>query len=323
MSHKSEKVRILQVDAESSGQRLDNYLMRHLKGVPKSRIYRLIRRGEVRVDGGRIKPTHRVASGEKVRIPPVRTAEQNQITIPEERINRVENWILDEDDDLIVINKPSGVAVHGGSGLTGGVIEALRLARPDARFLELVHRLDRQTSGCLMVAKNRKTLNTLHELLRGNPSDGQQSRILKYYMALVRGTWSGGKKRVTAPLDTRASRSGERLTRVDPHGREAESHFSPIRRFPLGTLVEIELHTGRTHQARVHADYLGKPIAGDSKYGERAFNRLLGKYGLKRLFLHASRLEIPCIKTGKKRVIRAPLPDELNQVLESLDPPQG
>ncbi|MDP7156368.1 MAG: RluA family pseudouridine synthase [Arenicellales bacterium] len=319
MSLKVEKVRLIDVDAESSGQRIDNYLMRHLKGVPKSRIYRLIRKGEVRVDGGRIKPSHRVTAGEKVRIPPLRTAQQNQFTIPEERISQVENWVIDEDDDLMILNKPSGIAVHGGSGLTGGVIEALRLARPRTEYLELVHRLDRQTSGCLMVAKNRKTLNTLHDQLRSHRSEHQQGGILKYYLALVRGPWSGEKKRVKVALNTRASRSGERLTVVDQSGRAAESHFSPIRCFSTSTLVEINLLTGRTHQARVHADYLGKPIAGDGKYGDREFNHWLGEQGLKRLFLHASKLVITSPKTGKQRLIEAPLPDELKKVLERLE----
>ncbi|MGM0595292.1 MAG: 23S rRNA pseudouridine(955/2504/2580) synthase RluC, partial [Pseudomonadota bacterium] len=277
-------VREVVIDEGSNGQRIDNFLLKHLKGVPKSRIYRIMRKGEVRVNKGRIKPEYRLKSGDRVRIPPIRTSDKPAPAAPGQRLQRLlMQRILYEDKALLVLNKPSGIAVHGGSGVSFGVIEALRAMRPEAHFLELAHRLDRDTSGCLVIAKKRSALRAFQALLR---EDGME----KSYLALVQGRWQGGKRGVDAPLRKNTLRSGERLVKVSPDGKPSLSIFSPETRYRDCTLMRVKLVTGRTHQVRVHAQYSGHPIAGDEKYGDVGFNRHMVGLGLNRLFLHAASL---------------------------------
>lgn len=313
----NQTVRYLEVDAESAGQRLDNYLLRILKGVPKSMIYRIIRSGEVRIDKGRAQPATRLEAGNIVRIPPVRVAARPRPDAAPE-LGWLEKAIIFEDQDMLALNKPSGLAVHGGSGVSLGLIEALRAARPEAPFLELVHRLDRDTSGVLLVAKKRSILRALHEAMRAGD-------IKKRYFALLRGVWQGGARRVECALQKGVTRAGERIVTVDATlGKMAISRFSPHRTYKSeeagegASLVGIELVTGRTHQARVHAAHIDMPIAGDDKYGDKAFNRTLRAFGLRRLFLHASRLDLKHPRSGLKMHIEAPLADDLERVLEYL-----
>jgi 23S rRNA pseudouridine955/2504/2580 synthase len=304
----------LRIEEDSVGQRIDNFLVKSLKGVPKSRIYRILRTGEVRVNRGRIKPDYRLQQGDTVRIPPIRVAEEAPPARPGERIQRIiEESILFEDKGFLIINKPSGLAVHGGSGVSFGVIEALRAMRPEARFLELAHRLDRDTSGVLVLCKKRSALRAFQEQLRENQTD-------KKYLALVRGKWKGGTRRVNAPLRKNVLSSGERVVRVSDDGKESLSIFEPVTVFGnLATLVRVSLITGRTHQVRVHSTHIGHPIAGDDKYGDEAFNRQMAEQGLKRLFLHAESLTFTLPETGKPITIRAPLEPSLMQLLEKLE----
>jgi len=307
----SPRVQELEIDAEQAGQRIDNFLLRRLKGVPKSRIYRILRKGEVRVNRGRIGPDYRLQSGDRVRIPPIRVGEAKPAPRTDgDRLAWLEQRVLFEDKGLLILDKPSGMAVHGGSGVSFGVIEALRALRPSAPFLELVHRLDRDTSGCLMVAKKRSILRALHELMRG---DG----IEKRYLALLAGAWKGGERRVSAPLRKNVVSSGERIVRVDPEGKPARSLFRPLRRFADATLVEVVLDTGRTHQIRVHAAHIGHPVAGDEKYGDETCNRRLRELGLKRLFLHAHALAFQ-LPERERLEASTPLDPELQAVLERL-----
>jgi 23S rRNA pseudouridine955/2504/2580 synthase len=308
-------VRWVEIDTERAGQRIDNFLVASLKGVPKSRIYRMLRKGEVRVNKGRVKATYRLIAGDSVRIPPVRTAEVPENLPPSDRVLRlIDESILMEEKGFLILNKPSGIAVHGGSGLSYGVIEALRALRPEAPFLELVHRLDRDTSGCLIIAKRRSVLRELHHLLR---TDGMDKR----YLALVKGKWRGGEKRVDAPLLKNTLRSGERVVKVSEEGKTALSIFRPVAAFESATLVEVLLKTGRTHQIRVHAASIGHPVAGDEKYGDEAFNRELREMGLKRLFLHARSLVFRLPELEGEVRIEAPLPPELETFLERLKNP--
>ncbi len=312
-------VRQVEIDAGHEGQRLDNYLMTALKGVPKTHIYRIVRKGEVRINKGRVKPDYRLKSGDIVRIPPLRTAGAEvraRLGAPqaETDFGWLNDRILYEDDALIAIDKPSGLAVHGGSGVSLGLIEALRALRPQARFLELVHRLDRDTSGCLLIAKKRAALVGLHAQLRDGKFD-------KRYLALIKGPWRGPARRGEATLGKKHLSSGERRVHVvaeEKEGKEPASRFSPRRTFADAALVEIRLLTGRTHQARVHAAHLGQPIAGDDKYGDAGFNRQLRALGLKRLFLHAASLGFAHPVSGEKLWIEAPLPPELTALLERL-----
>lgn len=309
------KVRFVEIAPERAGQRIDNFLITALKGVPKSRIYRLLRKGEVRVNKGRVKATYRLVAGDRVRIPPVRVAEAGDNVPPSERVlQRIEASILLEEKGFLVLNKPSGIAVHGGSGLSYGVIEALRVSRPDAPYLELVHRLDRDTSGCLVIAKRRSVLRELHRLLRED--DGME----KHYLALVKGRWQGGERRITAALRKNTLRSGERVVVVDPiEGKPSLSLFRPLSRYKNATLVDVTLKTGRTHQIRVHAQSIGQPIAGDDKYGDDGFSGQLRKQGLKRLFLHAHTLAFRLPGIEDEIRVTAPLSDELTAVLETLE----
>ena len=301
-------VRQVAIDRRHAGQRLDNFLIRELKGVPKSRIYRILRKGEVRVNGGRAKPDYRLEEGDRVRLPPIRTAPSRA---PAEGYRWLEERVLYEDEDLLVIDKPAGMAVHGGTGAGIGVIEALRSVRPAGTMLELVHRLDRGTSGCLLLAKTRAALTSLHQQMREGGVD-------KRYLALVRGRWRGRGRRVRTVLEKGRLQSGERMVRVAEEGQEAESHFTPRQTYAHETLVEIRLMTGRTHQARVHAAHLGHPIAGDDKYGDRDFNRELRARGLHRLFLHAARLGFVHPTSGCKVHAESPLPPDLQAVLDRL-----
>ena len=302
---------------ENEGQRIDNFLISRLKGVPKSRIYRILRKGEVRINKGRIRPNYRLKEGDIIRIPPIRVAEAPFSGPPPALLaKRLADTILYEDSELLVIDKPSGIAVHGGSGVSQGVIETLRAMRPEARFLELVHRLDRDTSGCLMIAKKRSALRALHELLRNDHID-------KRYVALVKGKWKGGERRVKAPLHKNTLASGERIVRVDPEGKSAVTVFRPVRRYPHATLVEATLLTGRTHQIRVHAAHIGHPIAGDEKYGSASFNREMRELGLSRLFLHARSLRFRLREESDPLQLEAPLPGELERLLKNLGKATG
>lgn len=303
-------VRLVEVDAGSDGQRIDNFLMRELKGVPKSRIYNLLRRGEVRVNKGRVKAEHRLCLGDVVRIPPVRAAAETEAPVVSASLSdRLSAAILFEDEGLIVIDKPSGLAVHGGSGVNLGLIEALRVMRPQAKFLELVHRLDRDTSGCIMVAKKRSALLTLHEALRGDGID-------KRYLALAAGSWPRHRSRIDAPLEKNTLRSGERVVRITATGKQALTEFRVIESFPIATLVEASPITGRTHQIRVHAQHVGHPLAGDEKYGENSANTKFRELGLKRLFLHAHTLTFEW--QGQRLQLTAELPGELQVFLNTL-----
>lgn len=304
-------VRYLEIDAGHAGQRLDNFLITTLKGVPRSHIYRLLRKGEVRVNKGRRQPDYRLQAGDVVRVPPVRRAAETKIIAKIEDFQWLEDTVLYEDEHLLAVNKPSGLAVHGGSGVTLGLIEALRRLRPQARFLELAHRLDRETSGCLLLAKRRPALLALHAQLRDSSMD-------KRYLALVRGVWQGKSRRVETALQRDQLRGGEREVRVAADGKAAASRFIPRQLFGDASLMEIKLITGRTHQARVHAAHLGHPIAGDEKYGNPAFNRRMRERGLKRLFLHAASLTLRHPEQGCKMRIEAPLPAELTRIIEQL-----
>lgn len=305
-------VQMLEVSPELAGQRIDNFLRTQLKGVPKTLIYRILRKGEVRVNKGRIKPEYKIQAGDIVRVPPLRLPERDEpVPLAQGLLERLEAAIIYEDKALIVLNKPAGIAVHGGSGLSFGVIEALRQLRPDAKELELVHRLDRDTSGLLMVAKKRSMLRHLHQELRGDGVD-------KRYMALVRGRWDTSKKQVNAPLLKNTLRSGERMVEVTEEGKDALTLFRVLRRFgDFATLVEAKPVTGRTHQIRVHARHAGHSIAGDNKYGDEEFSSVIRDLGGKRLFLHAYALKVP-LPDGGQLSLEAPVDDLWARTLERL-----
>ncbi|WP_338884892.1 23S rRNA pseudouridine(955/2504/2580) synthase RluC [Aeromonas hydrophila] len=312
MTQIHQQVQLLTIEAEHEGQRIDNFLKTQLKGVPKSLIYRILRKGEVRVNKKRIKPEYKLCTGDEVRVPPVRVAEKNELPSANlGSIQRLESQILFEDDAMIVLNKPSGMAVHGGSGLSFGVIEGLRALRPEARFLELVHRLDRDTSGVLLVAKKRSALRSLHEQLR-------VKTMRKQYLALVRGQWQPHVKVVNVPLRKNDLQSGERVVRVSSDGKPSETRFRIARQFADATLVECSPITGRTHQIRVHTQHAGHPIACDDKYGEAAFDDKMRSQGLKRLFLHAWKLSFIHPADGREMQVEAPLAPELDDFLNKL-----
>ncbi|MTD25406.1 23S rRNA pseudouridine(955/2504/2580) synthase RluC [Erwinia sorbitola] len=306
-------VHFIAISADEAGQRIDNFLRTHLKGVPKSMIYRILRKGEVRVNKKRIKPEYKLEAGDEVRIPPVRVAEREDDNVSPKlaKVAALEHAIIYEDDHILVMNKPSGTAVHGGSGLSFGVIEGLRALRPDARFLELVHRLDRDTSGVLLVAKKRSALRSLHEQLR-------EKGMQKDYLALVRGQWPSHVKAVRAPLLKNILQSGERIVKVNSEGKPSETLFKVEERFAMATLVKASPVTGRTHQIRVHTLHAGHPIAFDDRYGEAEFDQQLSGTGLKRLFLHAAALRFTHPNTGEVMRVEAPLDNELKRCLEIL-----
>jgi 23S rRNA pseudouridine955/2504/2580 synthase len=308
----------LTVGEDAAGQRVDNYLTRMLKGVPKSHIYRILRSGEVRVNKGRVGPDARLVLGDLVRVPPVRTAEPAYSGGAEQRLARPGPAlpILFEDDALIALDKPSGLAVHGGSGIAQGLIEQLRGQRPDAKFLELVHRLDRETSGILLVAKKRSALVRLHAQLREGEFD-------KRYLVLVRGRWRDEKRSVQLSLHKFSTKDGERRVRVEDDGQAAETIFRRrntwFDRDPPLALLEAELKTGRTHQIRVHLTHLGFPLAGDDKYGDFAWNKELARQGLKRMFLHSHALGFAHPATGAPMSFESPLPPDLARFVAALD----
>lgn len=304
-------MRYVEVDESHEGQRLDNFLIGRLKDVPKSHVYRVLRRGEVRVNSARAAPEYRLQSGDRVRIPPLRQGAPPALPTAT-RWEWLRERVLYEDDDLLIMNKPAGLAVHAGSGIATGIIEALRALRPELIGLELGHRLDRDTSGCLVLAKRRPALLALHRMWR-------EEAVEKRYLALVRGRWRGASRQATAPLARDRVRGGDRRVQVSAQGRAAQTEFTPQGSFGPATLMEVRLYTGRTHQARVHAASLGHPIAGDDKYGDRQFNRdLRREAGLRRLFLHAARLKFAHPIHRTKIDVRSPLPQELESVLERL-----
>ena len=325
--------RFVTIGAHEAGQRLDNYLLAQLKGVPKSRIYRMVRTGEVRINKGRVKPLSRIAAGDVVRIPPVRMSEQEAPELPPARVASMRDIVLYEDDDVLILNKPPGLAVHGGSGVPYGLIELARASWVHLPGLELAHRLDRDTSGCLVLAKNREALlGVQRQLVAGTAR--------KAYLALLQGDAfksqaknapRGGGRNVVLRVDARLLRSelqgGERMVKVDPQGKDAVSLFSLIERYgSFASLARVEIETGRTHQIRVHAQHLGHPLAGDEKYGNEGFNRQMKTLGLKRVFLHAEQLDMMHPVSDVTLRVQAPLPDELASVLDTLQrgvPTQG
>ena len=306
----------LVVGEEAAGQRIDNFLLRILKGVPKSHVYRILRSGEVRVNKRRVGPDARLVSGDRLRVPPIRAAAPSTRAGTSVGAIGAIPPVLFEDDALIALDKPSGLAVHGGSGISYGLIERLRQSRPDAKFLELVHRLDRDTSGVLLVAKKRSALVGLHAQLR----DGQMD---KRYFVLVRGRWRDAMRAVELPLESYVTGDGERRVRVDREGRRARTVFRLVRKWsavePQVALLEAELDTGRTHQIRVHLTNIGFPRAGDDKYGDFAWNRMLAKAGLKRMFLHAHRLRFTHPVSDAVVTVESPLPPDLARFVDSLD----
>lgn len=309
----SPAVQWLDISPEQAGQRIDNFLLRVLKGVPKSRVYRLLRKGEVRVNKGRIRPEYRLREGDTVRIPPVRVGDYATVRPSGTAVERLAGAVIYEDERLLVLDKPTGMAVHGGSGLDYGVIEALRALRPQAPYLELVHRLDRDTSGCLMVAKKRSELRTLHELLRSGA-------VRKRYLLLAKGDWRQGPWKVDAPLKKNQLSGGERIVRVDPGGKPAVTRFRHLETFACGaSLMEADLETGRTHQIRVHAAHGGHPLAADDRYGDPGFNRRMREFGLRRLFLHAHYLAFQDTDRGRAIEVSAPLSADLRAVVKKLE----
>lgn len=306
------QVQFVEVDAEYAGQRIDNFLRTFLKGVPKSMIYRILRKGEVRINKKRVKPEYKLVAGDAIRIPPVRVSETPELPSPKlDKIASLEESILFEDSHLIVFNKPSGLAVHGGSGLSFGLIEGLRALRPDSKFMELVHRLDRDTSGCILVAKKRSALRHLHEQLRNGQMD-------KRYQALVAGQWPQNRFKVKAPLQKNILQSGERLVSVSEQGKPSETRYRILQQFENATLVEASPITGRTHQIRVHCLHAGHPIACDDKYGDAEFDKQMKAVGLNRLFLHAASLRLTNPKTEEPITFTAPLDAQLSQTLKNL-----
>jgi 23S rRNA pseudouridine955/2504/2580 synthase len=315
---------LLTVPASAQGQRLDNFLLRHLKGVPRSLVYRLVRTGAIRVNGRRAKVENRVSGGDAVRVPAldrpgeVTAAGTRTIHVPEGMLRVLRQSLIHEDEDYLVLDKPAGVAVHGGSGLAYGIIEAMRLLYP-ATTLELGHRLDRETSGCLVLTKSRRGLAAFHDALRSG-------NVSKRYLALVAGRWEGPARRCDLPISQERDETGRRQMRAlegpaidgsEESGRSATSLFAPIERFSGFTLMEVDIGTGRTHQIRVHGRALGYPVAGDHEYGDPRANRLARRLGLKRMFLHAQAIRFPDWQ-GDPLLFSAPLPADLEQVLQAL-----
>ncbi|MDH5545982.1 MAG: 23S rRNA pseudouridine(955/2504/2580) synthase RluC [Gammaproteobacteria bacterium] len=306
-------VRIVSIDDQHQGQRIDNFLTTLLKGVPKTYIYRILRKGEVRVNKGRVKPEYRLNTGDQVRIPPVRTSAANTGPSPDNPVlRRLENSILYEDGDVIVLNKPAGIAVHGGSGVDFGVIEGMRVLFPKAKRLELVHRLDRDTSGCLLLAKKASILKSLHEQIRSGA-------MKKHYQALVVGRLERAIDKVDVPLKKFVAKNGERFVKVDREGKSATTLVKVERLFHHASLLSLELLTGRTHQIRVHCAHIGHPIIGDEKYGDEQYNQQSRTKGIKRLCLHARRLQFSI--PGKDKVIDivAPLDNAFQAAIATLE----
>jgi 23S rRNA pseudouridine955/2504/2580 synthase len=303
---------VLQVGEEGVAQRIDNFLLRRLKGVPKSHVYRVLRSGEVRVNSARVKPDYRLRSGDRVRVPPVRVAEPAARPAPRPLVLPV----VHEDAALLVIDKPSGVAVHGGSGVSHGAIESLRAMRPEAKFLELAHRLDRDTSGLLVLAKKRTALVELHRMLRAG-------EVEKVYVAAVKGAWRGGAREIRERLHKFVTASGERRVSVQAEGMEAATRVKPLAVANDSSLLEVRLLTGRTHQIRVHLAHAGHPVLGDDKYGDFDLNRALAKQGAKRLLLHARRLAFRHPQTGERLRLESPLPPDMQRFVAERFPRHG
>ncbi len=301
------------ITSDQAGQRIDNFLITRLKGLPKTRIYRALRKGEVRVNKGRVKPEYKIQTNDVVRIPPVELPSSGSPVIaPSKQLaSELEQRVMYENQQLLIINKPSGLAVHGGTQISAGLIEMLRVMRPEQEFLELVHRLDRQKTGCLIIAKKRSTLVDLHRQLTGK-------QVKKRYLLLVKGVWTLGQHKVDAPLLKNVCRGGERMVTIHDDGKAAATIFRPIRAFKEATLLEANLITGRTHQIRVHAASLGHPVAGDVKYGDNDFNKAMQVYGLQRLFLHSASISCTINSEEQSLSLCAPLDRKLLNVLNSL-----
>jgi len=308
------QVQWLSIPADHAGQRLDNYLKSRLKGLPKSRIYSLLRKGEIRVNKSRAKPDYRLHEGDLLRLPPLRLSQRPVPPKPSDRLTGLlARSALFENDGLLVLNKPPGLAVHGGSGVSLGLIEVLRQMRPQAHFLELIHRLDRDTSGCIMVAKKRSMLRYMQAALRDRVSGG----VVKIYQALVLGSWSEQRKKVSEPL-LRLDIKGDRIVKVHPEGKPSVTHFKLLEDFGEASLVQARLETGRTHQVRVHAQVTGHCLVGDEKYGQDQANHRWREKGVKRLFLHAAKLGFVLPGEEQTTWVEAPMPQDLSQVLEDL-----
>jgi 23S rRNA pseudouridine955/2504/2580 synthase len=306
------KVQWVEITEDNSEQRLDNFLITRLKGVPKSCIYRIVRKGEVRVNKGRVDVKYRLVTGDIVRIPPVRQSEMDSGALPVSRglTDILQSNVLFEDDALLIVNKPSGFAVHGGSGIDSGIIEGFRKMNPGQRFLELAHRLDRDTSGCLLIAKKRSALRSLHGQFRDDT-------VAKTYLALLSGQWARKKLVVNQPLQKNVSKGGERMVVISHNGKESETLFRRLKLYRDATLVEVSPKTGRTHQIRVHAAYLSHPIIGDDRYGFDDINKSFKTRGYKRLFLHAETLQFQHPVSGAPVKVSAPLPQQFSDYIKN------
>lgn len=303
----------IEVTEEESGQRLDNFLLKHLRKVPKMLIYRIIRKGEVRVNKGRAQPSQRVLAGDVVRIPPVVVPEMGDtVKPPRAQIDKIAELVLYEDGDLIIINKPSGIAVHGGSGVSWGLIELVRELRPDARRVELVHRLDRDTSGAIILAKKTSVLRALHEQVREN-------KVEKHYLTLLAGQWPKGTEKIDLPLLKNTLQSGERMVQVSDEGKPCLSYFIVQKQFKNAALMKVRLITGRTHQIRVHAQSMGCPVIGDDKYGNEGANKMFKQLGMRRLALHAQFLQFVHPVTEQVVQVEAPLFNDFEQIIKLLN----
>jgi 23S rRNA pseudouridine955/2504/2580 synthase len=304
-------VRFIEVQPDQAGQRLGNFLLKTLKGVPKSRLYRAMRKGEIRVNKGRVKAEYRLCGGDGVRVPPLKVAEQGEpARVPKGLQAELEQRVVFDEGGLLIIDKPSVLAVHGGSGLIFGLIECLRQMVPDSRYLELVHRLDRDTSGLIMIARKASVLRDLHAQLR-------EDRVDKRYLALAAGAWPRSRRLVEAPLEKNTLRSGERMVRVSREGKAAATEFRQVERFQGATLMEAKPITGRTHQIRVHAQYAGHPLLGDDKYSDARGEQLCRDIGLRRLFLHAYQLRLKVAGIGRVEV-QSNLDIDLDKTLDKL-----
>ncbi len=306
------QVQYLTIEADFAGQRIDNFLVARLKSVPKTHIYRILRKGEVRVNKKRVQPSYRLQADDRVRLPPLQIDTEKEPEIPHHyAVKTLAQRILYEDKNLLIINKPAGMAVHGGSGVRIGIVETLRNMYPKLPNLELAHRLDLDTSGCLILAKKHSILREVHELLR-------EGKMTKIYWTLTKGHWKKSELRVDVSLRKNQLQSGERIVRVDKEGKSSLTVFHPLETFNDAMLMEATLHTGRTHQIRVHAQYRGHPVAGDEKYGDHEFNKLMRQRGLKRLFLHACRVEFLLPSTGQHIKVEAPLDADLEACLQQI-----
>lgn len=312
MQKKNVTVQYVSIDPDFADQRIDNFLVTRLKGVPKSHIYRILRKGEVRVNKKRIDPSYRLQAGDQIRIPPIRLDTTQKPPVPSQNLATfLTQRILFEDQNLLIINKPSGIPVHGGSQVKLGLIEALRVIYPKLPHLELAHRLDSDTSGCLILAKKRSILRELHALLR-------EGQVSKKYWALTKGHWKESELTVEASLQKNYLAGGERIVKVNKEGKSSLTVFSPLETFQQATLVEAILHTGRTHQIRVHSQYRHHPIAGDEKYGDKDFNKDMKQFGVKRLFLHAYSIEFILPSTQQAIKVTADLDQDLADSLKLL-----